>query len=402
MLADLQPSTTYYYVVGDEAGGFSSEFQFKTAPVSSAATKSFTFGVFADLGTSHGDSSLNYLSKTMKDEVDLVWHGGDAGYADDSFLHPGCLFKFCYEEAFNEYMNDIQPWASKVPYMVAPGNHEVECHDPACLASKDKREKLSNFTAYNERFHMPSRETGGVLNMWYSFNYANAHFISIDTETGYPGAAEESRYVLPCGGFGDQLSWLEADLKAANANRAERPWVFVQGHHPMYQGDKANAEFQAAMEQLFYDYGVDVYFSGHVHSYERDFPTYQGVVDANGYNNPRATTYLMIGGAGNDEMRHAEQGTVKERFEEAFREGKKHDKAPKEDGKNGHWVKGEEGGSGVWTAVTDTDHFGIGRVTIQDDSTLRFDYIRTTEGYGDATSVFDSVTLTRDHSQFIH
>lgn len=108
--------------------------------------------------------------------------------------------------------------------------------------------------------------------MHYSFNFGPVHFISIDTETGYPGAAEETRYVLPCGGFEEQLSWLEADLIEANNHRGVRPWIFVQGHHPMYQGDSINKEFQAAMEDMFYKYGVDIYFSGHVHSYERDYP----------------------------------------------------------------------------------------------------------------------------------
>ena len=41
--------------------------------------------------------------------------------------------------------------------------------------------------------------------MHYSFNMANIHFISFDSETGFPGAPEETRYVLPCGGFGDQV-----------------------------------------------------------------------------------------------------------------------------------------------------------------------------------------------------
>jgi hypothetical protein len=27
---------------------------------------------------------------------------------------------------------------------------------------------LSNFTAYNSRFRMPSEESGGVMNMWHS------------------------------------------------------------------------------------------------------------------------------------------------------------------------------------------------------------------------------------------
>lgn len=40
--------------------------------------------------------------------------------------------------------------------------------------------------------------------MWYSFNYGIAHFVSIDTETDFPGAPEEKRYVLPTGGFGQE------------------------------------------------------------------------------------------------------------------------------------------------------------------------------------------------------
>lgn len=29
-------------------------------------------------------------------------------------------------------------FASKVPFMVVPGNHESECHSPACLASRHR------------------------------------------------------------------------------------------------------------------------------------------------------------------------------------------------------------------------------------------------------------------------
>lgn len=143
------------------------------------------------------------------------------GYADDSFLHQGCFFDFCYEDSYATYMNSIEPWASQIPYMVAVGNHEVECHDASCLFNKERREKMSNFTTYNTRFAMPSAESNGVLNMWYSFNYGNVHVINVNTETDYPGAPEESRYVLPCGGFGDQLTWLEQDLQSID--RTVRP-----------------------------------------------------------------------------------------------------------------------------------------------------------------------------------
>lgn len=75
------------------------------------------FLLLLDMGVVNGKFSNNYLSQ-IKDQIDLVWHGGDVGYADDSFLHPGCYIDFCYEKAFNDYMNMIEPWASVKPYMV--------------------------------------------------------------------------------------------------------------------------------------------------------------------------------------------------------------------------------------------------------------------------------------------
>jgi len=53
-------------------------------------------------------------------------------YADDSFLHKGCELQSCYEQVYDDFMSEMDSTAnaSKVPWMVAPGNHEVECHDP--------------------------------------------------------------------------------------------------------------------------------------------------------------------------------------------------------------------------------------------------------------------------------
>lgn len=37
-----------------------------------------------------------------------------------------------------------------------------------------------------------------------------------------------------------QLAWLEADLKAANANRANVPWILLTSHYPLYCSTCAN------------------------------------------------------------------------------------------------------------------------------------------------------------------
>eukprot|EP01039_Chlorochromonas_danica_P007657 gene7657-8462_t len=380
VLNELTPDTKYYYIVGDDTAGWSNEFAFTSAPLSSKLRGNFSFFVFGDLGVVNGDPTIDYIT-AHKDEVNLIWHAGDVSYADDSFLHAGCFTKFCYEDTFDSFMTKVEPWASQLPYMVTPGNHEADCHDESCLLDNERREKLSNFSAYNGRFRMPSQESGGVLNMHYSFNYGNVHFISLDTETGYPGAAEETRYVLPCGGFGDQLTWLEQDLIKANQERDVRPWIFAIGHHPMYQGDSINTDFQKAMEDLFYNYGVDIYFAGHVHSYERDYPTYQGQVEKT-YDNPKATTHLLIGGAGNDEMHEIQRLSAG-------------DPSPREAKGKTKWYSSDD--NGPWTVVTDMDnHVGIGLVKIIDNEHLSVDYIRTKTG-----EVFDTISLTRDHTSYV-
>ncbi|MDP2437303.1 MAG: metallophosphoesterase [archaeon] len=125
---------------------------------------------------------------------------------------------------------------------------------------------LDNFTYYRQRWYMDNSPS---QNMWYSFNYSYATFVSISSETDFPLAPEGLDTTFLCGPFGDQLTWLEAQLQAANANRANRPWLIVTGHRPMYScpisdfPPDARLRLRQAMEGMFIKYKVDVYLSGH-------------------------------------------------------------------------------------------------------------------------------------------
>ena len=77
---------------------------------------------------------------------------------------------------------------------------------------------------------MPSAESGGVSNMWYSFNYGMVHFVSLSSETDYKNSPEGPRTLWGAGPFGDQLSWLKDDLTRANADRKNHPWIVVVAH----------------------------------------------------------------------------------------------------------------------------------------------------------------------------
>lgn len=131
-------------------------------------------------------------------------------------------------------MNAIEPFAGHKPFMVVPGNHETECHSLVCLNNPELITKLGNFSAYNNRFTMPSADSKGVKNMWYSFNYGPVHFITISAETDYPEAPNDTYVGKPLKSFGNQHKWLIADLEGALQHRKEQPFIVVSGHRPMY------------------------------------------------------------------------------------------------------------------------------------------------------------------------
>jgi phosphodiesterase/alkaline phosphatase D-like protein len=188
VIEDLEPKTRYFYRVGNEQDGWSQEFSFVTA--SNDLSDPIRAVVIGDMGIFNSEDTIAALTGLVdSDSVDMILHVGDISYADDSFLkHP---FEFGYEKVWNSYMQSIQQFAARVPYMTLPGNHEAECHSPACFISEDKLNKLSNFSAYNNRFRMPSAESGGALNMWYSFNLGPVHFINLDTETDFEGLSPQ-------------------------------------------------------------------------------------------------------------------------------------------------------------------------------------------------------------------
>lgn len=376
----LKSNTLYYYIVGDENDGFSKEFTFISPNTQPDPNESFQFLVYGDLGVWYSEDTMSYIKKEVNTgDIDLIVHAGDVGYADDAFLHKPCMIKSCYESTWDKYMDLVEEWTSKIPYMTAPGNHEADCHDADCLHSPIKQQKLSNFSAYNTRFRMPSTESGSnALNMHYSFNYKNIHFIAIDSETGYPNAPLEHKYFFPCGGFQEQLKWLENDLIIANTNRDKQPWVFAYGHRPIYQGNNTDVNLQIAIEDLLYKYNVDIYFTGHVHSYERTWPTYKGEVlstdPKTAYINPLSTIYLILGGAGNDEMSDANIPEVDNKAETLLYK---------------NWSNGDYG---PWSASVDLHHFGIGKVNIINSTTLIFEYIQTSIDH-----VYDSIVVQKSY-----
>ncbi|KDO26749.1 hypothetical protein SPRG_20546 [Saprolegnia parasitica CBS 223.65] len=317
-LPHLLPKTRYYYQVGSlhNVTRRSSVYHFRTARPSSD-NHSFEMLMYADFGEHNAEGTVSLVS-ALADRLDFIWHVGDLSYADNAFQaldKDTNALGFVYEKAYNAWMNSLEPTMHHVPYMTTVGNHEAECYSPACVYSEAKQAQLSNFSAFNTRFRMPSAESNGTHNMWYSWNHGPVHFISISSESDFEGAPSNNKGTKVANGhFGDQLAWLEADLKAAVAMRHERPWILVGSHRPIYglkvfkptgHPKKKQEAILAAFEPLFLKYQVDMVVSGHQHAYERHLPianrspVLDGVSDDRSvYLNPGAPVYMVSGACG--------------------------------------------------------------------------------------------------------
>uniref|UniRef100_A0A4W6EVF7 Purple acid phosphatase n=1 Tax=Lates calcarifer TaxID=8187 RepID=A0A4W6EVF7_LATCA len=270
-LTGLKPAAAYAYHCGSD-DGWSDVFSFTA--LNNNTSFSPRFALYGDLGNENPQSLARLQKETQLGMYDVILHIGDFAYD----MHEDNA------RIGDEFMRQIQSIAAYVPYMTCPGNHE----------------STYNFSNYRNRFSMP----GQTESLWYSWNLGSAHIISLSTEVYfYLEFGQELLF--------KQYNWLKKDLEEANKpeNRAVRPWIITMGHRPMYCSDddqddctKFDSYVTPGLEDLFYNYGVDLELWAHEHTYERLWPVYGDMV-YNGskeqpYVNPKAPIHIITGSAG--------------------------------------------------------------------------------------------------------
>ncbi len=282
----LEPSTNYYFSVLDGSG------QFKSPPAPDEFP--LKIALYGDMGVTNSENTMKALKSL---DLDLFVHIGDISYADDRGSELDSNPD--YESIYDEFLGMVEDFSNNRPYMVCPGNHDVSCHS---VSDFECNNLLQNFGAFNSRFRMPSEESKGAMNVWYSFNFGPIHFVSINSESDYPGSpvSPSSFFFVPKGGsFGKQLEWLENDL--AKVDTTKTPWIVVYGHRPMF--DQAlfdwplltKSNFKNSFEKLLLKYKVDFYIAGHIHGYERNARL------ANGKASDDGVYHITVGSAGSVE-----------------------------------------------------------------------------------------------------
>uniref|UniRef100_A0A7S0WT41 Purple acid phosphatase n=1 Tax=Pyramimonas obovata TaxID=1411642 RepID=A0A7S0WT41_9CHLO len=292
ILKGLLPTSTYTYRIG----GSERTLSFKTAP-EPGPNVPFKYTLVGDLGqTWHSLITVEHMKASSVDG--LIMHIGDLSYADG------------YQPRWDTYGRLVEHLAARVPWMTTCGNHEVE-QGVGPLAANN----TDLFLAYNTRYHMPpladpsqppaDLAAEGPNNNFYRLRHGSTLWLMLGS---YVDFTEGST----------QYKWLQAELAAVD--RAATPWVFVGSHAPWYNSNTVHANeyegegMRKVMERLLYDAGVDLVFHGHVHSYERSFPSFNLSRDKCGL------TYIVIGDGGNREGIAAPWAEPQPEWS-AFREG---------------------------------------------------------------------------------
>lgn len=170
----------------------------------------------------------------------------------------------------------VQPLTSQIPYMVTPGNHEIDDDDSGGEWG----------VPYRKRFYMPMTHSGSRSEYWYSWNYGQIHFVSVST-SHFDSSTQQQ--------------WVVRDLRHAAMRRAITPWIAVVGHDPSYSSNKfhySHIELRKWLDPLLVAYKVDIAFWGHNHGYERTYAIAESQVVQHNCHTARAPVHVMCGTAG--------------------------------------------------------------------------------------------------------
>jgi hypothetical protein len=265
----LQPGRTYYYQVGGGAAG--SEQWSKVNAVTTAPAKTATdpvlIGVAGDTRDNGSDTPLpvwKAISGRFKNSGahvavfsgDFVYTGGD-------------------QNLWDTWSTASDDTSGTVFFAMAPGNHENE------------------LLSYFAHVTMPGA-VGQNYERYYSFDYGPVHVVTFDDYDGIITPSIDSTNYKA-----ELLAWLDADLKKADANRANVPWVVTVHHHGVFSStshtDRATerAAMVAAVQPLYDKYKLDLDIAAHDHFYERSKPMIGATPAATG-----GTTYVICGGGG--------------------------------------------------------------------------------------------------------
>ena len=250
-LVGLKANSVYHYRVLADGVPLMDPATFKTAK----DEPNFSFAVLGDSGK--GKKMQKKVAAQMRAvEPDFVLHTGDVVYRHGAAEDYEAKFFLPYRDML-----------SSICFYPTLGNHDyvTEGGQP-----------------YLDAFVLPANNPARS-ERYYSFDYANAHFVCIDSMLPYVDIPAEE----------EQFAWLKEDLASTR-----KPWKFVFMHYPPYSAGRHGSDMKIRdrYSPLFEEFSVNMVFTGHDHNYQRTVPLARSSPAEDG------VTYIVTGGGGHPNL----------------------------------------------------------------------------------------------------
>lgn len=278
-LCGLSPATTYYYRVGGGASGkevWSEVYAFTTTP--SPGDSKVVIGVTGDSRGQQNDAWRALQRRMLVAGATMQLFSGDmVNLAPDQGE---------WEQWLDSAWKDTDGGAltlAQILNLSAHGNHDN--HTALFFGNLVLPQDSAAYGKYEELF--------------FSVDVGPAHIVVIDDAfIVSPNGDPDYKAVL--------TAFLEADLAAANENRAKVPWVIAMHHHPEYSSSSHGTDADVLRGRAYFPpiwdtHHVDLSISGHDHNYERSKPltgpTDNPTIHADAKD---GTVYVVCAGSGAD------------------------------------------------------------------------------------------------------
>lgn len=236
VLTGLKANTSYNYRLISQ-----NESKWSTFKTYTSSQDQFTFVAMGD-SRSNPDIFTKIMAQTTDVNPDFIISMGD-------LVEVGAEYK----EWNDFYFSVVKDFVASTPIVSTLGDHETNGDD-------------------GELFRYFLRKDETVEKQWFSFDYGEAHFISLD----YRHADNQ-----------EMIDWFIQDIASSG-----KKWNFVYMHRGAYNFGGHRTDWgREVWPDLFSIYKVDIVFAGHSHLYERFYPV-------KAENEPNAVTYITTGGAG--------------------------------------------------------------------------------------------------------
>ncbi|XP_055822635.1 nucleotide pyrophosphatase/phosphodiesterase-like [Solanum dulcamara] len=134
------------------------------------------------------------------DNIDAVFLIGDLPYANG------------YISKWDHFTAQVEPITSRVPFMIASGNHERTWENSGSIYNGLESGGECGVPA-ETLYYVPAENRA---KFWYADDYGTFHFCIIDTEHDWREGSEQYKCIEQC---------------FASANRHKQPWLIFSAHH---------------------------------------------------------------------------------------------------------------------------------------------------------------------------